>query len=81
MPKNGFWDISVKIDPKSKKIFLVIPFINTNKKKQKYTRKIVPKRFYPKKFFFGMAPSGCYRIGSSGQKIIIPTDLERGQSN
>ncbi len=24
MPKNGFWDISVKIDPKSKKFFLVI---------------------------------------------------------
>jgi hypothetical protein len=28
-----------------------------------------------------MAPSGSYRIGSSGQKKIIPTDLERGQSN
>jgi len=41
----------------------------------------VLKSFYPKKKFFGMAPSGCYRIGSSGQKKIIPTDLERGQSN
>jgi hypothetical protein len=31
MPKNGFWDILVKIDPKSKKIFLVIAFIKMNK--------------------------------------------------
>ena len=81
MPKNGFWDILVKIDPKSKKFFLVIPFINMNKKKQKNTRKIVSKRFYPKNFFFGMAPSGCYRIGSSGQKKIIPADLESGHLN
>ena len=81
MPKNGFWDISVKNDPKSKKFFLVIPFINMNKKRQKKTKKIVSKSFYPKKFFFGMAPSGSYRIGSSGQKKIIPTDLERRQSN
>jgi hypothetical protein len=35
MPKNYFWDISVKSEPKSKKIFLVILFINMNKLKQK----------------------------------------------
>ena len=26
------------------------------------------KSFYPKKFFFGKAPSGSHRIGPSGQK-------------
>jgi hypothetical protein len=39
----------------------------------------VSKSFYPKKIFFGIAPSGSYRIGSSGKKKITPTDLERGQ--
>jgi hypothetical protein len=27
-----------------------------------------------------MAPFGCHKIGPSGQKIKIPTDLERGQN-
>jgi hypothetical protein len=54
MPKNGFLEISVKNDPKSKISFLVIAFININKLMQKSTKKIVSKTFYPKKFFFGM---------------------------
>ena len=44
----------------------------------KKLKKNVSESFYPKIFFFGMAPSGSFRIGSSGQKEIIPTDLERG---
>jgi hypothetical protein len=33
------------------------------------------------KKFFDMAPSGSYRIESSGQKHKIPTDLESGHLN
>jgi hypothetical protein len=70
MPKNDFWDILVKTEQKSKKIFLVFPFIYKNIKKQK-TSKILLNKI--KKLFFDMAPSGSEKI--------IPTDLERGHSN
>jgi hypothetical protein len=71
MPKIDFWDISVKSEPKSKKIFLVILFINMNKTKQKKNKKIVSKSFYHKKVIFGKAPSGSHRIGPSGQEKKI----------
>jgi hypothetical protein len=51
MPKIDFWDISVKSEPKSKKIFLVILFINMNKTKQKKIKKLFQKVFITKRLF------------------------------
>jgi hypothetical protein len=52
MPKNDFWDILDKNKQKSKKNFLVIPFIYKNIKNQIKPQKFCLTKFIFKKVFF-----------------------------
>ena len=56
---------------------LHIAVYNIAIKPQKYCLK----NLFSKKFFFDWAPYDIYRIGTSGQKKIILTDLESGHLN